>query len=57
MLLIPADSSSFFKILLLPRALLVAMGFQALAALVLVHLETTLLFQIAHEKRKVNGLT
>jgi hypothetical protein len=57
MRLIPADSSSFFKILLLPRALLVAMGFQALAALVLVHLETTLLFQIAHGKRKVNALT
>ncbi len=34
--------------LFLPGTLLVAMSFQALAALVLVHLETTLLFQITH---------
>ncbi len=34
---------------LLPRALLVAMRLQALTALVLVHLQTTLLFEIAHK--------
>jgi hypothetical protein len=34
--------------LLLPRALLVAVRFQALSALVLVHLQTTFLFQITH---------
>ena len=34
--------------LLLPRALLVAIRFQALAALVLVHLQTAFLFQVAH---------
>jgi hypothetical protein len=33
---------------LLPRPLLVAVRFQALSALVLVHLQTTFLFQIAH---------
>ena len=33
---------------LLPRALLVAVRFQALSALVLVHLQTTFLFQITH---------
>lgn len=33
---------------LLPRALLVAIRLQALSALVLVHLQTTFLFQIAH---------
>ena len=33
---------------LLPRTLLVAIRLQALSALVLVHLETTLLLQIAH---------
>jgi hypothetical protein len=34
--------------LFLPRALLVAISFQALPALVLVHLQTTFLFQITH---------
>ena len=34
--------------LLLPRALLVAIRLQSLPALVLVHLQTTLLFQVAH---------
>jgi len=34
---------------LLPRALLVAIRFQALPALVLVHLQTTFLFEIAHK--------
>ena len=34
--------------LLLPRALLVAIRLQSLPALVLVHLQTTFLFQIAH---------
>jgi hypothetical protein len=33
---------------LLPRAFLVAIRLQALSALVLVHLQTTFLFQIAH---------
>jgi len=33
---------------LLPRALLVAISLQALAALVLVHFQTSFLFQIAH---------
>jgi hypothetical protein len=33
---------------LLPRALLVAIRLQALPALVLIHLQTTFLFQIAH---------
>jgi hypothetical protein len=36
--------------LLLPRALLVAMRLQALAALMLVHLQPTFLFQVAHER-------
>jgi hypothetical protein len=35
--------------LLLPSALLVTIGLQALLALVLVHLETALLFEVAHE--------
>lgn len=34
--------------LLLPSALFVTIRFQALLALVLVHLETTFLFEIAH---------
>jgi hypothetical protein len=34
--------------LLLPRAFLVTMRLQALAALVLVHLQTAFLFQVAH---------
>jgi hypothetical protein len=34
--------------LLLPSALLVTIGLQTLAALVLVHLQTTLLLKIAH---------
>ena len=34
--------------LFLPRALLVAVGFQALAALVLIHLEAALLLEISH---------
>ena len=34
---------------LLPRALLVAIRLQALPALVLVHLQTTFLFEIAHK--------
>ena len=34
--------------LLLPRALLVAIALQALAALVLIHLQMALLFQVAH---------
>lgn len=34
--------------LLLPRTLLVAIRLQALPALVLVHLQTTFLFQVAH---------
>jgi hypothetical protein len=34
--------------LLLPRALLVAIGLQALFALVLVHLETAFLFEVTH---------
>jgi hypothetical protein len=34
--------------LLLPRTLLVAVSLQALTALVLVHLKTTFLFQVAH---------
>src|SRR5262249_53195202 len=33
---------------LLPRAFLVAVGFQAFSPLVLVHLQTTFLFQITH---------
>lgn len=33
----------------LPVALLVTIGLQALTALVLVHLETTLLFEITHD--------
>jgi hypothetical protein len=33
---------------LLPRAFLVAVRLQALSALVLVHLQTTFLFQVAH---------
>ena len=36
---------------LLPRALFVAIRLQALPALVLVHLQTTFLFQIAHGER------
>ena len=32
----------------LPRALLVAIGFQTLAAFVIVHLETTFLFKVTH---------
>ena len=35
--------------LLLPSALLVTISLKALAALVLVHLETALLFEVAHE--------
>ena len=35
--------------LLLPRALLVAIGLQALFTLVLVHLETALLLEVAHK--------
>jgi hypothetical protein len=38
--------------LLLPRALLVAARLQALPALVLVHLQTTFLFQVAHGERE-----
>jgi hypothetical protein len=34
--------------LLLPRALFVAVRLQALSALVLVHLQTTFLFQVTH---------
>lgn len=34
--------------LLLPRTFLVAMRLQALATLVLVHLKTTFLFEVAH---------
>jgi hypothetical protein len=34
--------------LLLPRAFLVAVRFQALFALVLVHLETAFLFEVTH---------
>ena len=33
---------------LLPRALLVPVGFETLAALMLVHLQTPLLFEVAH---------
>ena len=36
------------RFLFLPSAFLVAIRLQALSALVLVHLQTTLLFQIAH---------
>ena len=38
---------------LLPRALLVAIRLQTLSALVLVHLEATLLFQISHGKQNL----
>ena len=34
--------------LLLPSALLMAIGFQTLFALVLVHLQTAFLFEVAH---------
>ena len=37
--------------LLLPGALLVTIGLQALAALVLVHLQAAFLFQVAHDWR------
>ena len=40
--------------LLLPGALLVTIRLQALPTLVLVHLQTTLLFQIAHVVRRKN---
>ena len=35
---------------ILPSALLMAIGFQALAALVIVHLETAFLFEVTHLK-------
>jgi hypothetical protein len=38
--------------LLLPRALLVAVRLQALAALMLVHLQPAFLFQVAHEREQ-----
>jgi len=37
---------------LLPRTLLVAIRLQALSALVFVHLQTALLFQVAHGEGK-----
>jgi hypothetical protein len=43
------DDGSLF----LPRALLVAVRLQALAALVLVHLQTAFLFQVTHWRSKV----
>lgn len=39
---------------LLPSALLVAIGLQALFALVLVHLETAFLFEVTHGKSGLN---
>jgi hypothetical protein len=40
--------------LLLPSALFVAVGFQALFALVLVHLETAFLFEVTHVESGLN---
>ena len=40
--------SKLYSALLLPRALLVAVGLQALFALVLVHLEAAFLFEVTH---------
>ena len=40
--------------LLLPRALFVAVGLQALFALVLVHLEAAFLFEVTHVKSGLN---
>jgi hypothetical protein len=45
---IKAPKTGASKGSLLPRALLVAIRFQALSALVLVHLQTAFLFQISH---------
>jgi hypothetical protein len=44
-----ADDASDSEASLLPRALLVAIRLQALPALVLVHLQPTLLLEITHE--------
>ena len=41
--------------LLLPSTLLVAIGLQALSALVLVHLQATFLFQVSHGLLKFEG--
>lgn len=42
------SSSKSSRILLLPSALLVAIGLQALFALVLIHLQTAFLFEVTH---------
>jgi hypothetical protein len=42
------SSSKSSRRLLLPSALLVAIGLQALFALVLIHLQTAFLFEVTH---------